>query len=100
MSKRKAIPHDTMMKVYRRDRFTCQHCGKVGEFIYRYGIPRVIENLDGIKFDKPYYNGDGIIVFEIDHIKPVYLGGTNDIKNLQLLCHRCNRKKGLNYNGK
>jgi 5-methylcytosine-specific restriction endonuclease McrA len=31
---------------------------------------------------------------EVDHIKPLLLGGTCDIGNLQLLCRGCNRSKG------
>ena len=30
---------------------------------------------------------------EVDHIKPVSLGGSNDIWNLQCLCRTCNRSK-------
>lgn len=30
---------------------------------------------------------------EVDHIIPIALGGSNDRKNLQLLCRRCNRTK-------
>jgi 5-methylcytosine-specific restriction endonuclease McrA len=30
----------------------------------------------------------------IDHIFPVYWGGTNSMDNLQLLCKSCNSKKG------
>lgn len=29
----------------------------------------------------------------IDHVMPLWAGGTNDLKNLQLLCTRCHRKK-------
>ncbi len=31
--------------------------------------------------------------FEMDHDLPISRGGSNDIKNLQLLCHRCNKGK-------
>lgn len=31
---------------------------------------------------------------EIDHIKPLIMGGTNELENLQFLCGRCNRMKG------
>lgn len=32
--------------------------------------------------------------FEIDHIVPITLNGTNTARNIQLLCYDCNRKKG------
>lgn len=30
----------------------------------------------------------------IDHVRPVSLGGTNRLENLQFLCHPCNKMKG------
>jgi 5-methylcytosine-specific restriction endonuclease McrA len=33
--------------------------------------------------------------FEIDHIKPLTNGGTNDVDNLQLLCKSCHKEKSM-----
>lgn len=38
--------------------------------------------------------------YEIDHIVPIYQGGSNDISNLQALCRNCHGKKTLNDNFK
>jgi 5-methylcytosine-specific restriction endonuclease McrA len=35
---------------------------------------------------------------QIDHIKPVSLGGTNNPENLQLLCFPCNKNKSNGWN--
>jgi hypothetical protein len=34
--------------------------------------------------------------YEVDHINPLYNGGTNDINNLQALCRNCHGKKTIN----
>lgn len=34
----------------------------------------------------------------LDHIKPVVLGGSNALENLQILCMPCNLSKGVQYN--
>ncbi len=66
-SSKKRIPISNELKheIWRRDKFTCQYCGK--------DINQV--------------------VLEIDHILPVSKGGTNAKSNLQTLCVKCNRKK-------
>lgn len=46
-----------------RDLYTCQHCGKVGGRL------------------------------ELDHIKNIADGGTDDPNNLQILCNQCHAKK-------
>jgi len=35
--------------------------------------------------------------YDVDHIKPIALGGSNDRRNLQLLCGPCNRAKGAKH---
>lgn len=65
MAKRKAIPLRIRTEVFKRDGFTCQYCGRTP--------PEV--------------------VLEIDHVKPVSKGGTNDITNLVTACRECNLGK-------
>lgn len=66
MEKRKPIPKKIRFEVFKRDRFTCQYCGRMS--------PDVI--------------------LEVDHIKPVAEGGEDEILNLITSCRDCNRGKG------
>lgn len=66
MAERKPISKKTRFEVFKRDRFTCQYCGRMS--------PDVI--------------------LEVDHIKPVAEGGTNKMLNLITSCRDCNRGKG------
>lgn len=66
MTNRKSVSKKTRFEVFKRDSFRCQYCGR--------SAPDV--------------------VLEIDHIKPVSEGGTNDITNLITSCFDCNRGKG------
>jgi len=65
MAKRKSISKKIRFEVFKRDKFTCQYCGR--------SAPDV--------------------VLEVDHIRPVSKGGTNDIMNLVTSCMECNRGK-------
>ena len=65
MAKRKDIPKRVRFEVLKRDKFTCQYCGRQA--------PDVVLN--------------------IDHITPVSKGGTNDITNLVTSCFDCNSGK-------
>lgn len=53
-------------RVFKRDDYTCQHCG------YRNGRKRNLH---------------------IDHVLPVSRGGSDDMDNLQVLCKACNLAK-------
>lgn len=66
MSDRNPLSKKTRFEVFKRDSFTCQYCGK--------SAPDV--------------------VLEVDHIKPVSEGGTDDMLNLVTACFDCNRGKG------
>jgi len=66
ISKRKPLSKKVRFEVFKRDNFTCQYCGR--------SSPEVI--------------------LEVDHIKPIKEGGTNNISNLITSCRDCNRGKG------
>lgn len=65
MSGRKPLSKAMRFEVFKRDKFTCQYCGA--------SAPDV--------------------VLEVDHIKPVSKGGSNDLINLVTACRACNRGK-------
>lgn len=65
MSSRKSLSKKIRFEVFKRDSFTCQYCGEKA--------PDVL--------------------LEVDHIKPVAQGGTDDILNLIASCFDCNRGK-------
>lgn len=66
IAERKALSKKIRFEVFKRDKFTCQYCGRSAP--------------------------DAIL--EIDHISPVSDGGSNDILNLITSCRDCNRGKG------
>lgn len=55
-------------KTLLRDKYTCQHCGRIGGQL------------------------------EIDHIIPISKGGTDKESNLQVLCVGCHREKSIHDN--
>lgn len=62
---REPIPKSVRFEVFKRDKFSCQYCGK--------SAPEVI--------------------LEVDHIVPVSKGGKNEILNLVTACRDCNMGK-------
>jgi len=69
MAKRKSISEKIRFEVLKRDKFTCQYCGK--------------SEINDVN-----------LKLEIDHIVPVKEGGDNNILNLVTSCFSCNRGKG------
>jgi 5-methylcytosine-specific restriction endonuclease McrA len=59
-----AILEHVKAAVFHRDKGTCRQCGYTGEYI------------------------------EYDHIIPRSKGGQNTVDNIQLLCRKCNLRKG------
>lgn len=69
-NQRKLMTKKLRKEIARRDNYTCQICGK--------------------------YMPDGVGL-HIDHIVPVSKGGKTVPSNLQVLCSRCNGRKGAKY---
>jgi superfamily II DNA or RNA helicase/5-methylcytosine-specific restriction endonuclease McrA len=61
------LDDETKAHVRERDRFQCQCCGVTSQ-------------------------NDRL---QVDHIKSLFHGGTNNLENLQLLCKNCNQKKEI-----
>lgn len=59
-----AIPGHVKAAVHHRDKGVCRQCGYTGEYI------------------------------EYDHVVPRSKGGQNTVENIQLLCRKCNLRKG------
>jgi len=62
---REPIPSNLRHQVFQRDMYRCKECGATNKETQ----------------------------LEVDHIKPVSKGGTNESHNLQTLCKKCNRSK-------
>lgn len=63
-----AVSQRLRWAIFQRDNFSCQYCGR------------------NIHIDQG-------LVLEIDHIKPISKGGTDDIDNLVTSCYECNHGK-------
>lgn len=95
MTSRQSVPKAVARQVILRDKGKCQLCKEIGGVpVLRYGHYRVVKPPPGTVLTPwQHYNGPVVDWIEIDHIKPVCLGGTNDLDNLRLACRKCNRKK-------
>lgn len=75
----------------------CQICGfsfpetVINRFLGGSSLEHLSHNF--YDFLKPTYRSPKDYQIEVDHIKPITRGGTNELRNLQLLCGFCNRSK-------
>jgi 5-methylcytosine-specific restriction endonuclease McrA len=81
--------------------FTCQLCGwehpnAPHEYDGSYSPWCRIVHEVGYKLDRRPWMRTRTIHLEIDHILPRIRGGTSEPDNLQVLCNRCNARKGIN----
>lgn len=67
----------------------CVNCNIIGN-----AIIKSRNNAGQIHYDLYRYSKQGRLLMTVDHIIPKSLGGTNNIKNLQPMCTKCNSKKG------
>src|SRR4051812_24462626 len=102
--KKKQIPLKLKSYIAVRDNGICQICGKIGELKPTYFGYMAFEKApawavkDGSGATSGIYHG--YWSFEIDHIKPEFIGGELIIENLRLACKSCNRSKGAKYGTK
>ena len=68
--RKRRIPEEVELQVFRRDKFTCQYCGFVGDTFETWAF------------------------LIIDHFKPKSKGGSDDPDNLVTSCSLCNFMKG------
>jgi 5-methylcytosine-specific restriction endonuclease McrA len=74
-------------ELLRRQRGRCAHCG-----VIIHPSPKPVDPADPLK---PYGESpEELLAPEVDHIEPISGFGTNELKNLQVLCALCNRGKG------
>lgn len=53
-----------------------------------------VEALLSLQGSKCGHCNKRLVHYDVDHIIPLALGGSNDRRNLQILCPKCNRRKG------
>lgn len=81
MAKNKNKKH--RIDVYINSEFRCQYCGR------KFTCP--------IDWDLKSAIHDGEMFLEVDHIKPLAKGGSDELKNKQALCQKCNNIKSDKY---
>ena len=90
MPEGRTISLELKIAVIKKCNSICQRCGERGNPDFRSGCALGQEKKP-LNYDcTTYYR----IPMEFDHIIPLSKGGKTELKNLQLLCRKCNRNKG------
>lgn len=85
-----------IIKLMRKKGTSCACCGMKALFFVRY----VDESKNKCKHVFGRDKEKKLIMFNIDHIVPSSLGGSNDSRNLQITCEPCNTKKSSKFYNK
>ncbi len=67
--RKRRIPEEVELEVFKRDNFTCQYCGFVGDTFEKW------------------------VFLQTDHFVPKSKGGSDDVNNLITSCISCNMMK-------
>ncbi len=76
----------------------CEHCGSDLKKRSRY-IPKTIKKIVWLRDNGKCVECGSRENLEFDHIIPFSKGGANTVKNVQILCSKCNKKKTNKING-
>lgn len=86
------IPFMGRLRLFKIKGITCLHCGIMGNEL-RY--ERHLKGPTGLHWNLYHVYEDGsAMMMTKDHIIPKSKGGPNHIDNYQILCQRCNGRKG------
>lgn len=69
--------------IYENNNFSCVLCG------LKFEVPTNWNGLNAIH--------NGVMFLELDHIKPLSKGGSDELENKQAMCQVCNNKKSDSY---
>lgn len=95
---RRSIPKQIQLKIWKRDRWVCQYCGRPVFF------GPTLKLLEKLSPSHGYYHPHGkasemLLLFRwlwasIDHVKPISKGGEDTEDNYVTACWECNLKIG------
>lgn len=91
-----SVPMDTdNLILYKNKGITCQGCGVIGTHFYveKFGHGSKTYNFWHLNLYAKKSGGKEVLMTK-DHIVPKCHGGKNELENYQVMCEKCNTKKG------